>query len=201
MTDDILSPDLSDDDYDPEAPYGRKPDGTPYKMSPEARAATGTRLTAARMAARAAAGLGPAVGAPGKKTPARKTAGVVDYRPGIKGLLQLPAFGLAVVSRFQKVPDGEIPALALDGMTITLHSDTMAEALNSVAQEQPQVADALDRILAVGPYGAVLGAFLPVGLQIAANHGKMPVNAEMGILGPEQLLRELERQSGSGVKA
>lgn len=173
---------------DPEAPYGRKPDGTPYKMSPEQRAATGERLTAARRAAKGTRGrqfMAPA------KTAGKKSSGAsVDYRPGIIGLAQIPAFVLAIIGKRK-------PVFTLDAATITLHAPQLAEALNSTAQQEQWLADALDKILAVGPYGALLGAGVPLAMQFAVNHGRMEANADFGVYNAEDLMAILEKQSQS----
>jgi hypothetical protein len=116
---------------------------------------------------------------PRTKTPRAKS--TVDYTPAIAGLLQLPAFALTFGSRYQ-------PDLALDAMAISLHTPGIATAVNAMAQEDEQLAALLDRILKVGPYGALLAAVTPLALQIAANHRMLPANPDVGILTPDQLM-------------
>jgi hypothetical protein len=173
-------------EVDPEAPYGRNPKtGKPYRKSPEARAEWARQMNEARWA-----GSGPA--APRKTTGRKttgKTSGTVDYRPGIMGLLSIPIFGLGMLGRYK-------PECALDAATLSLHGPVIAGALNETAQHQQWLADILEKALTVGPYGAVLGALVPVALQIAANHGKLEPNAEMGILSPEDLIRAVQAAQG-----
>jgi len=171
---------------DPEAPYGRKPDGTPYKRHPEWRAKLASTLANARAAkapqrtaTRRTASKGTSTTKTASKAPS------VDYRPGVKGLLQLPAFALGMLGRFVN------PAYALDSAAITLHADAVAEAVHQTALEHDQVAAILDRALALGPAGALLGALIPLGLQLAANHGAIAANPEMGILPPDLLVEAL----------
>lgn len=165
---------------DPAAPYGRKKDGTP-KAKPGPRNAGGGASGTPRTAA---------APKPRKATATRaKTPGVTDYRPGIMGLLQIPAMGLSMIGRQSKNA-----ALQADGMTLAMHAGNIAEALNMTAQTQPQVAKALDNIMKAGPYGAILTAVVPLALQIAANHGVIPVNPQMGLHSPEDLVQASNAQ-------
>jgi hypothetical protein len=118
-------------------------------------------------AAREARGQQPT--APGKKpTPAASRKGARDYRKGIEGIGQLVAGGLMFVA----------PA---DAAAVILHTPPIAEAVNDLAAEDPRVAAILDKLLKVGPYGALLSAIAPLIVQIMVNHGKVPA----GILGSE----------------
>lgn len=189
----VLPPDDVDDVQadvdDPDAPYGRDPKGKPYKRPEEWRARLADSLAKAR------ASRGPQK-APGRSRTAKpagatKTAGKpsgVDYRPGIIGLLQIPQFGLVMAGKYVS------PAYALDAVTLQLHGPSIADALHQTAIEQPAVAAILDRVLAVGPYGALLGALIPVAAQIAANHGMIQPNPEMGVLSPQGLIDALNAQ-------
>ncbi len=169
------------DGFDQDAPYGRKADGTPErKPGPQ----KGTRVGAAI----------PRVQRTGstRKTSARKTG--TDYRPGIVGILQLPAFALGAGGQFN-------PALALDGAAISLHAPAIAEALNDLANDNPAVAAALDRILSAGPYGAIIGACLPLAFQIAANHKAIPdtMARSVGALPSEEFAAMLISQHEKGA--
>jgi hypothetical protein len=136
---------------DPEAPYGRTKSGVPR-----------------RKPGRPSNNTGPGIPRPTKRASpktAKKT--VVDYRPGILGILQIPAFALGAAGQFNET-------FALDGAALSMHAPGIAEALNELADSNPAVAAALDRILAAGPYGAIIGACLPLAMQIAANHKRIP---------------------------
>lgn len=179
------------------APWGINPKtGRPYTKSPEERAELGARLTAARLAAQSERA-GP--GAPrsrrrgGAKQPGPAgslrvvPAGMPDYRPGVMGLLQIPTVALAMLGRVN-------PVYALDAATLQLHAAPIAQAVHDTATADDRVAAILDKVLAAGPYGALLGALIPVALQIAANHGAIPVEPSMGILSGDQLVAALNGQ-------
>lgn len=114
---------------------------------------------------------GPSPKSPPKRKPKIQKTGT-DYREGILGMIQIPAFGLAMAG-------AKNPVLAMDSAAISHHAPPIAEALNNLAQKKPEVAAALDRVLAVGPYGEIIAAVLPLALQLMANHGIVEAG-EMG---------------------
>lgn len=112
----------------------------------------------------------------GKKKPAtarKKTA--PDYEEGLNGFVQMAAFGLAVAG-------DKNPVLLADSVAVAEHGPNLSAALNAIAQERPEVAAVLDKVLAVGPYGLLIGAIAPLVMQVLSNHGvKMP-----GVPGPAE---------------
>lgn len=106
---------------------------------------------------------GPRKGSPQRGGRARKPA-APDYRPGILGMFQLVALPLSFTA-------------PVDAASVSLHAPAIAEAINELAKERPEVAAALDRVLQVGPYGALIAAVLPLGVQLAHNHGLLPESA------------------------
>ncbi len=172
------------DDVSEDAPYGVNPKtGKPYKHPPEQRAEWAARMAAARW--------GNAVPkAPGKGSGTQRKPAKPDYRQGIVGLVQIPAFALGIVAKYTRNQ-----ALALDSATLTLHAPNLAEAVNETAQHQQWLANLLDKALAVGPYGALLAAGLPLALQLAANHGRIEPNPELGILDEAGLKAALMNQA------
>ncbi len=83
------------------------------------------------------------------------------YFDGVSGLMQIASAGVAMAS-------------PVDGFCVAQHTPPIANAVADLAVDRPEVAAALDKILAVGPYGALIGAVLPLVVQIAHNHNRVP---------------------------
>jgi len=83
------------------------------------------------------------------------------YAEGVAGLMQIPAGIIAFVD-------------PVDGFCISQHTPHIAGALADLAVERPEMAAALDRVMAIGPYGALVGAVFGLGIQLAHNHGMVP---------------------------
>lgn len=96
--------------------------------------------------------------------PSTPRAKAPDFRPGLNGMFQLIAAPLAFVQ-------------PLDAMAVAQHGPNVAEALNDLAQERPEVAMVLQRLLSVGPYGLVIAAVLPLTVQLLHNHDVLPAVA------------------------
>lgn len=129
---------------------------------------------------RARSGPGSAPKPPGRTTGRRKKSAGTDYRPAVMGLLQIPATGLALAGAAN-------PVLAADSIAVATHAPNIAEALNEIAHQRPEVAAALDRVLQVGPYSVLIAAVAPMVLQVLCNHGAIPAGLA-GTVPPEVLL-------------
>lgn len=133
-------------------------------------------------AGRAAAGLPPRAprgsrtGNPSarKITKGAPVRGRTDYTPAITSLMHLTAFGLQFTS-------------PVDAATVMVHSSNVATAMNELAQVKPEFARVLDKLVAAGPYGAVIAALVPMGAQIMANHKRVPVGM-LGTVGETEIL-------------
>lgn len=158
----------------PEAPYGFTADGKP-RGKPGPKPGTRNRRRGSKST--------PTSRGPATSSAPRKPPPGPDYRAGIRGILQMVAAPLAIAGMKQ-------PELALDAATITLHADNVAEGVAEAALEIPQLQAILDKVMTVGPWGAVLAPCLALGAQIMANHGVIPTGV-MGTLSREEILGHL----------
>jgi hypothetical protein len=158
-----------------DAPFGRKADGTPRARPP-----------------------GPGRGrktspAPGKATPKaepKKTTETPEAASqrrteGVQGLLQIGA-GLCLAVGKAKKNDG----FKADAYVLAANAEPLAEACASVAAENAQFANALDKITQAGPYGALVAVAVPMVTQIIRNH--RPDSKLPGTKDPKVLAAELE---------
>lgn len=115
-------------------------------------------------------------GKPRKNPPGGKAKGsagrsrqkaATPYAEGINGIFQVAATGAIVLGQGK-------PAFVADAMAITEHGPNIANALEMLANERPEVAAVLDRIMQIGPYGVLIAATVPLIAQILANHNLVP---------------------------
>lgn len=181
---------------DPAAPYGYKADGvTPRKrpvspnLRPFMRGNPGRPVGSGRGSrARGAASSAPRARTAGPRAP---RGGRVDYAKPLRGLGQLLAFPLSFV-----------PATRMDALAITAHWPAIADALDETAQNNVELAAVLDRVVKVGPYGALLTAVTPLLAQIAVNHGgPLQLLRSMGAISPQLLMaRAMRDQAKDAAK-
>lgn len=111
----------------------------------------------------------------------------VDYRPGVKGLLQIGAMIPAAISRVVRNPKTKA-ACAADVVAVHMHAANIAEAAHQTALNEPRWAAVLDKLLTIGPYGLMIAAVFEFGAQVAANHEVAPVGF-MGARSRDELLQ------------
>lgn len=121
-------------------------------------------------------------GKSGPTTSRKKKSYGTDYTEGVTELLTMPAAVLAVVgSQTNNIP------LVADAAVVEHYAPRIATAVNGLAQERPEVAAVLDRVLKAGPYAALIGAVVPMAIQIMANHKILPAGMG-GTMTAEQVL-------------
>jgi len=97
--------------------------------------------------------------------------------------------------------------LHADAMTIGQHFPPVAKEIANIADDNDSVAQPLDFIIKVGPYGALIAAAMPFVMQILANHKVIdPAKAiGQGIVPPEvleaQMKAELMRMQAEAMQA
>jgi hypothetical protein len=173
-----------------DAPWGLKPDGTPYKRNPAAylnRAPRGSKS-------------GGGASAPAKRAgrPTRTALSNGERRTRVADLLTIPASGLAMAGSLL----GSRPLIA-DSIVIESATDPLAKAVADCADTEPAIARIVDTLTATGPYAALLTALFPVALQLAANHMKAlpPVLKAMGAMSAEELIMQAVRSSEAKAAA
>jgi len=143
---------------DPEAPYGRtrdgKPRGKPGPKGPRSRTGSRSSRTAPKPPPRVA----------GTSRPRTSSSSGPDYAAAVRGVIQSIAFPLAFS-----------PATLPDAAALAAYGPNLADALDALAKERPEVAAVLDKLLAVGPYGAVFAAAVPLLVQLGVNHALVPL--------------------------
>lgn len=145
---------------------------------------TSERLTGRKMGGARAAG-----------KPQPRPKGQPDYRPGLNGLVQLASMPLVMVGMAK-------PVFLADAAAITQHGPPIVEAVNDLAHEDPRLAAVLDRVLSMGPYGALIAAVLPLGAQVLANHKLIPagVARALGATDPDALITNLVHEMGEQAR-
>jgi hypothetical protein len=171
----------SPDDSDPTAPWGRKADGSP-KDKPGRK--PGQKTGTGRRRGRSAGPAEQPEGTPAPPPPraARKPTGGskrTDYATSLNGVVQMVAMPLGIAGQRN-------PQLLADAAAVATHGPNIAAALDDLANEKPEVARVLDKILTVGPYGALMTAVLPLVFQLGANHRVLPAGL-LGSVPPEVL--------------
>lgn len=182
--------DPTGDTADTEAPYGRKPDGTPYKIPPDhpfrstehkARSTTATKRTKGK-------------GGPRSPRPTRRgsssSSRAPDYTDAVAELVRLAAIPLVLLAPVS-------PAFKADAVAVTQAADPIGAAVNDLAQDNPQLAATLERLADVGPYAALFAAVIPLGVQIATNHGLVakPLGIQLGATDPDELAGAVDAEA------
>jgi hypothetical protein len=149
----------------PEAPYGLKADGTPYKRDPSAYARGADHP---RSGANRAKGTGPK--APGRKRAAAR--GTTSRGPTTQDrarrvfeFIGIPVTALGLAGQGL----GSKPLVA-DAIVLGRAAPALAESIAEVAEQDDRIARIVDSLVQTGPYAALFGALVPTIVQIAANH-------------------------------
>ena len=84
-----------------------------------------------------------------------------------------------------------IPLLATGNLAdmgaVTTHGPTISREAALLAESNSKVADAIDKVIAVGPFAGLVASTVPLILQILVNHGRLPAHglAQFGVYPPE----------------
>lgn len=113
-----------------------------------------------------------------------------SYKQDVLGLFQIATLPLAVAGT-------KNPVILADAAAVTIHAEPISEAVDHIAQEQPQVAAVLERLTKAGPYAVLISALTPLVMQLAVNHKALPleVGSRVGAHDPEQLVDWMRQQT------
>jgi hypothetical protein len=101
---------------------------------------------------------------------------------GVAGYVQIAAAGCLVTAQ----QTGSVP-LAADAVTLANYAKPLGDAVAETAAANPAFAAIVDKITAAGPYAALAGVVIGMGMQLARNHG-VKVAEMFGAVAPEKLL-------------
>lgn len=145
---------------DKEAPYGRFANGKP-RRSPK----------------------GSTVRPPSKRAASRGT----GFKPVAPNYQKAAEGGITMLAAMVGLLGRRSPALLADSTVIMSAKKELATAVAETALIDVRVAQLLDKLGTVGPWGKVLEKATPVLAQILTNHGLAPVGT-MGSIDPKKLL-------------
>lgn len=165
-------------DLAPPAPAEPTADLPPLPPPPDAKPKRPTTRAGRRAAAAAKAAQGKTDKAPKAAKPTPRKASLETRLTG-----SLVSLGTMVTAAGAMT----MPALQLDGVALIQHAPAIAQALDKVAQNDPRVKEALERMLTAGTWSGLIAALLPLVLTIAANHGAIPpaIAGMLGVTPPE----------------
>lgn len=136
-------------------------------------------------------------GAPPKNaTPAKPNPELDKQRSdGIKGIVQISA--AVCMGLDSRTPDSNC-AFKADAIVLASNADPIADAVVETAKHNAQFAAVVDRITAAGPYAALVGVAMSVGMQLARNHGFKAAEA-FGAQAPEAIVAAVEEADADQV--
>src|ERR1700753_812446 len=103
---------------------------------------------------------------------------------GLVGIMQLVQAGCLMFGQYA------------DAATIGMHGPRIAPEAAKVAETTEWLAKPIDFLIEIGPFGGLIAALLPLGLQLAANHRMIDANRVIGsdIVPPEVLEAQMKAQ-------
>lgn len=102
---------------------------------------------------------------------------------GLMGLGQLAQGGLMISKQYA------------DAAAIGMHWQGIAVEVAKLSETQPAIAGVVDTIIQAGPYAALITAVMPLAMQLAVNHGLIPMSAGLtGVIPPDILKTQMESQ-------
>lgn len=103
--------------------------------------------------------------------------------------------GLASIATIPLALTGNIADIA----ACNDHVPNIATEAANAAETDERIAGVIDKAIAIGPYAKLLGAIVPLALQIAVNHKRLPFEplAKFGVKSPELLTAQIQAQAAA----
>lgn len=133
--------------------------------------------------------------APKPKTPASPSPDLARRAAAVENLFEFAQMGSVFKGWYA------------DAATYAVHGPPVAQGAAQLAETNTWVAKGLDVVDLLGPAFGLAEVFLPLGLQLAVNHGRLPAEplAKLGIVPPETLEAQakasIARQQINAIKA
>lgn len=81
-----------------------------------------------------------------------------------------------------------------DAAAVGMHGDNVANEIVGLADKYPAVGKVVDTLIQAGPFAGLLTAVMPLALQIAANHKRIPADKVPGVMPPEVLEMQMKTE-------
>lgn len=98
-----------------------------------------------------------------------------EWDEALQGYVQMAGMGLLIAGQHA------------DSAAIGMHGPNVVNELCKLGEKNQSVGRVLDYLTAAGPFAGLIGAVLPLALQIAANHKVVPIIPQLGIIPPDAL--------------
>lgn len=108
-----------------------------------------------------------------------------EREEALNGVFQMFSFGLTMANQWA------------DAGAFAIHGPNVSRETVKLAEKYERVGSAIDALAHVGPFTAILGAVMPLALQLAANHKRIPAEkvAALGVKDPNILESEMRMEA------
>lgn len=113
----------------------------------------------------------------------------------VNGIWQIVGLGCIIAGQYA------------DAGAISMHSPPISHEVAELAEKNDQIAKGVDVLLQVGPYAALIGACMPLVMQLLVNHDVLPADKMAGanVVKPEvlesQVKTQMARQAMAAMQA